>query len=89
MAVIPAKVAGVDEIHVCTPPKAHPAVLYAAHLAGAAHIYRVGGAQAIAALTFGAETILQVDKICGPGNMYVNGAKRQAFGIVRLNYDVV
>ena len=85
MAVIPAKVAGVDEIHVCTPPKVHPAVLYAAHLAGATHIYRVGGAQAIAAFTFGTETIPQVDKIVGPGNMYVNEAKRQALGHVGID----
>jgi histidinol dehydrogenase/sulfopropanediol 3-dehydrogenase len=85
MAIIPAKVAGVDEIHVCTPPKVHPAVLYAAHLAGATHIYRVGGAQAIAALTFGTPTIPQVDKICGPGNMYVNEAKRQAVGHVGID----
>jgi histidinol dehydrogenase/sulfopropanediol 3-dehydrogenase len=85
MAIIPAKVAGVDEIHVCTPPKVHPAVLYAAHLAGATHIYRVGGAQAIAAFTHGTETIPQVDKICGPGNMYVNEAKRQAIGRVGID----
>ena len=85
MAIIPAKVAGVDEIHVCTPPKAHPAVLYAAHLAGATSIYRVGGAQAIAALTFGTKTIPQVDKICGPGNVYVNEAKRQAIGQVGID----
>ena len=85
MAIIPAKVAGVDEIHVCTPPRVHPAVLYAAHLAGATHIYRVGGAQAIAAFTFGTETIPQVDKIVGPGNMYVNEAKRQAIGHVGID----
>lgn len=85
MAIIPARVAGVAEIHVCTPPKVHPAVLYAAHLAGATHIYRVGGAQAIAAFTFGTETIPQVDKICGPGNMYVNEAKRQAIGQVGID----
>jgi sulfopropanediol 3-dehydrogenase len=85
MAIIPAKVAGVDEIHVCTPPRAHPGVLYAAHLAGATHIYRVGGAQAIAALTFGTETIPQVDKICGPGNVFVNEAKRQAIGHVGID----
>jgi sulfopropanediol 3-dehydrogenase len=85
MAIIPAKVAGVEEIHVCTPPKVHPAVLYAAHLAGATHIYRIGGAQAIAALTFGTETIPQVHKICGPGNMYVNEAKRQAIGHVGID----
>ena len=85
MAIIPAKVAGVDEIHVCTPPRVHPAVLYAAHLAGATQIYRVGGAQAIAAFTFGTETIPQVDKICGPGNVYVNEAKRQAIGHVGID----
>lgn len=85
MAIIPARVAGVEEIHVCTPPKVHPAVLYAAHLAGATHIYRVGGAQAIAAFTFGTETIPQVDKIVGPGNMYVNEAKRQAIGHVGID----
>ena len=85
MAIIPARVAGVDEIHVCTPPNAHPAVLYAAHLAGATHIYRVGGAQAIAAFTFGTETIPRVDKIVGPGNMYVNEAKRQAIGDVGID----
>jgi histidinol dehydrogenase/sulfopropanediol 3-dehydrogenase len=85
MAIIPARVAGVNEIHVCTPPNVHPAVLYAAHLAGATHIYRVGGAQAIAAFTFGTETIPQVDKICGPGNMYVNEAKRQAIGHVGID----
>jgi sulfopropanediol 3-dehydrogenase len=85
MAIVPAKVAGVEEIHVCTPPKVHPAVLYASHLAGATHIYRVGGAQAIAALTFGTETIPHVDKICGPGNMYVNEAKRQAIGHVGID----
>jgi histidinol dehydrogenase/sulfopropanediol 3-dehydrogenase len=85
MAIIPAKVAGVDEIHVCMPPRAHPAVIYAAHLAGATHIYRVGGAQAIAAFTFGTQTIPQVDKICGPGNMFVNEAKRQAIGQVGID----
>jgi histidinol dehydrogenase/sulfopropanediol 3-dehydrogenase len=85
MAIIPARVAGVDEIHVCTPPKVHPAVLYAAHLAGATHMYRVGGAQAIAAFTHGTLTIPQVDKICGPGNMYVNEAKRQAIGRVGID----
>ncbi len=85
MAIIPARVAGVEEIHVCTPPKVHPAVLYAAHLAGATHIYRVGGAQAIAAFTFGTATIPQVDKIVGPGNVYVNEAKRQAIGHVGID----
>jgi sulfopropanediol 3-dehydrogenase len=85
MAIIPARVAGVDEIHVCTPPKAHPAVLLAAHVAGATHIYRVGGAQAIAAFTFGTQTIPRVDKIVGPGNVFVNEAKRQAIGHVGID----
>lgn len=85
MAIIPARVAGVDEIHVCTPPKVHPAVPYIAHRAGATHIYRVGGAQAIAAFTHGTETIPRVDKIVGPGNQYVNEAKRQAIGRVGID----
>lgn len=85
MAIIPARVAGVEEIHVCTPPKVDPAVLYICHRAGATHIYRVGGAQAIAAFAYGTETIPQVDKISGPGNMYVNEAKRQAIGRVGID----
>jgi histidinol dehydrogenase/sulfopropanediol 3-dehydrogenase len=85
MAIIPAKVAGVDEIHVCTPPKAHPAVLYAAHRSGATRIYRIGGAQGIAALAFGTATIPAVDKICGPGNKFVNEAKRQVLGFVGID----
>ncbi|NNN25317.1 histidinol dehydrogenase [Pseudomonas nitroreducens] len=85
MSIIPAKVAGVEEIIVCTPPKVHPAVLYAAHLSGATRIFRVGGAQAIAAFTHGTESIPKVDKICGPGNMYVNEAKRQAIGSVGID----
>ncbi len=85
MGIIPARVAGVREIYACTPPKAHPAVLYAAHLSGATKIFRVGGAQAIAALAFGTETIPAVDKIVGPGNMYVNEAKRQVNGQVGID----
>ena len=85
MAIIPAKVAGVEEIHVCTPPKVHPAVLYAAHRSGATRIYRVGGAQAIAALAYGTRTIPAVDKICGPGNKFVNEAKRQVLGAVGID----
>lgn len=85
MAIIPAKVAGVKEIHVCTPPRTHPAVLYAAHLSGATRIYRVGGAQAIAAFAYGTETIPAVDKIVGPGNKYVNEAKRQVIGQVGID----
>lgn len=85
MTVIPAKVAGVKEIIVCTPPKVHPAVLYAAHLSGATRIYRAGGAQAIAAMAYGTESIPAVDKIVGPGNKYVNEAKRQVFGLVGID----
>jgi len=85
MAIIPARVAGVAEIHVCTPPRVHPAIPYIAHRAGATRIYRVGGAQAIAAFAIGTETIPQVDKIVGPGNQYVNEAKRQAIGRVGID----
>lgn len=85
MTIIPAKVAGVTEIIMCTPPHVHPAVLYAAHLSGATHIFRVGGAQAIAAMAFGTETIPRVDKIVGPGNKFVNEAKRQVFGLVGID----
>jgi sulfopropanediol 3-dehydrogenase len=85
MTVIPAKVAGVKDIIVCTPPNVHPAVLYAAHLSGATRIFRLGGAQAIAALAYGTETVPPVDKIFGPGNQYVNEAKRQVFGLVGID----
>ncbi|MDT7817701.1 MAG: sulfopropanediol 3-dehydrogenase [Acidobacteriaceae bacterium] len=85
MGIIPARVAGCAEIYVCTPPKAHPAVIYAAHLSGATKIFRIGGAQAIAALAHGTETVPQVDKIAGPGNKYVNEAKRQIIGQVGID----
>jgi len=85
MVIIPAKVAGVKDIIVCTPPNVHPGVLYAAHLSGATRIFRVGGAQAIAAMAYGTETIPKVDKIVGPGNKYVNEAKRQVFGLVGID----
>ena len=79
MCVIPAKIAGVREIVVCTPPRkdgdADPPTLVAANLAGATRICKVGGAQAIAALAFGTETIPRVQKIVGPGNVYVTAAK--------------
>ncbi|NMX21453.1 histidinol dehydrogenase [ANME-1 cluster archaeon GoMg4] len=79
MCVIPAKIAGVREIVVCTPPRkdgdADPLTLVAANLAGATRICKVGGAQAIAALAFGTETIPRVQKIVGPGNVYVTAAK--------------
>ncbi len=90
MNAIPAKVAGVDRLvmTVPTPDGAlNPLVLAAAYLAGVDEIYRVGGAQAIAALAFGTETIAPVDKIVGPGNAYVATAKRQVFG--RVGIDMV
>lgn len=88
MAAIPAKVAGVKQIMMCTPPHRDgisPAVLVAADLAGVDQIYRVGGAQAIAALAFGTESIPKVDKIVGPGNRYVAAAKRLVFGAVAVD----
>ncbi|MEH7130735.1 histidinol dehydrogenase [Neobacillus drentensis] len=89
MAIIPAKVAGVSNMKVCTPPtktgEVHPAVLVAAHLSGADEIYRVGGAQAIAALAYGTESIAPVNKITGPGNLYVTEAKRQVHGQVGID----
>lgn len=80
MLAIPARIAGCKEIVLCTPPdrqgKIHPAILYAAQLAGVDHIYKVGGAQAIAAMTYGTESIPKVYKIFGPGNQYVTAAKQ-------------
>jgi histidinol dehydrogenase len=89
MNLVPARVAGVRELVVASPPDAEgrvpPAVLVAARLAGAAEIYRVGGAQAVAALAYGTETIPAVDKIVGPGNLYVALAKRLVFGDVGID----
>ena len=87
MLGIPAKLAGCHNIILCTPPnqegKIHPAILYTANLIGIEKIYKVGGIQAIGALTFGTETIQKVDKIFGPGNQYVTAAKQvaQNFGV--------
>jgi len=87
MLGIPAKLAGCENIILCTPPnkegKIHPAILYTANLIGIEKIYKVGGIQAIGALTFGTETIQKVDKIFGPGNQYVTAAKQvaQNFGV--------
>lgn len=79
MTVIPAKVAGVNQVIVCTPPKPDGTVnhltLAAAHIAGADRVFRVGGVQAVAAMAYGTETIPKVDKIVGPGNVYVTAAK--------------
>jgi histidinol dehydrogenase len=85
MSVIPAQVAGVKEIAVCTPPDPHPAILAAAYLCGIDQVYQVGGAQAIAALAFGTESVPRVDKIVGAGNLFVNLAKQQVFGLVGLD----
>jgi histidinol dehydrogenase/sulfopropanediol 3-dehydrogenase len=85
MTIVPAKVAGCAEVVACLPPNAHPAMIAGCHLSGADRIFRVGGAQAIAAMAFGTATIPAVDKIVGPGNAYVNEAKRQVFGPVGID----
>lgn len=80
MLAIPAKIAGCKEIVLCTPPdkngKVHPAILFAAHLAGVSKIFKVGGVQAIASMAYGTESIPKVYKIFGPGNQYVTAAKQ-------------
>ena len=89
MNVHPAKVAGVDKIIMCTPPgkdgKVYPSTLVAANEAGVDEIYKVGGAQAVAAMAFGTESIPKVDKIVGPGNIYVALAKKAVFGYVSID----
>ena len=89
MNVIPARIAGVEEIIVVTPPGKHGAVsdsaLAAAKIAGADRIFKVGGAQAVAALAYGTETIPAVDKIVGPGGIFVATAKRKVFGQVGID----
>jgi len=86
MNVVPAAVAGVDRIAMVTPPgRLEPSVLAAAEIAGVSEIWRVGGAQALAALAFGAGPIRPVDKIVGPGNAYVMAAKRRLYGVVGVD----
>ena len=88
MTALPAKIAGVKEIIMVTPPQRdgiNPAVLGAAKLAGVDAVYQVGGAQGVAALAYGTEQIPKVDKIVGPGNIYVATAKRQVFGQVDID----
>ncbi len=89
MNAIPAKVAGVERLILCTPPQADgtiaDVILAAAAIAGVDEVYRVGGAQAIGAMAYGTKTIPGVDKIVGPGNIYVNAAKRQVFGTVDID----
>ena len=89
MNIVPAKVAGVDRIVMTTPPgkdgKVNPSTLVAANEAGADEIYKVGGAQAIAALAYGTEEIPKVDKIVGPGNIFVATAKKLLYGVVDID----
>ncbi len=90
MNAVPARVAGVERLVICCPTPGgvvNPLVLLAARIAGVDTIYRVGGAQAIAALAYGTETIAPVDKITGPGNAYVAAAKRRVFG--RVGIDMI
>lgn len=89
MDAIPAKIAGCREVVMVTPPtkdgKVNPVILAAAHVAGIDRIFKVGGAQAIAALAYGTQSIPKVDKIVGPGNAFVAEAKKQVFGIVSID----
>ena len=88
MNAIPAKIAGVKEIVMVTPPtggSVNPAILAAAKIAGGDRIFKIGGAQAVAALAYGTESVPKVDKIVGPGNAYVAEAKRQVFGRVAID----
>lgn len=89
MDAIPAKIAGVGQVVMVTPPsadgKVNPVILAAAKIAGIDRIYKVGGAQAIAALAYGTESIPKVDKIVGPGNAFVAEAKKQVFGVVSID----
>jgi histidinol dehydrogenase len=88
MIAVPASVAGVRDLAMTSPAsKHHPAILEAARLAGVTRVYRVGGAQAVAALAYGTETISPVDKIVGPGNVYTQAAKRLVFGQVGIDAD--
>ncbi|MBO5797709.1 MAG: histidinol dehydrogenase [Clostridia bacterium] len=89
MDAIPAKIAGCREVMMVTPPgrdgKVNPVILAAAKIAGIDRIFKVGGAQAVAALAFGTESVPKVDKIVGPGNAYVAEAKRQVYGLVSID----
>jgi len=85
MSVIPAQVAGVRQIAVCTPPNPNPLILAAARLCNVDRVFQIGGAQAIGAMAFGTQTIPQVDKIVGAGNLFVTLAKQQVYGIVGLD----
>jgi histidinol dehydrogenase len=90
MAAVPAQVAGVEQMAVCTPPAqdgcVSPLILGTAGLLGLSELYQVGGAQAVAAMAMGTETISKVDKIVGPGNSYVNAAKKWVYGMVGIDF---
>ena len=89
MTAIPAKVAGVGQVVMCTPTKSgelpHPAVLAAADIAGVDRVFRIGGAQAVAAMAYGTESVPRVDIICGPGNIFVTLAKKLVYGDVGID----
>jgi len=89
MNAVPARVAGVEELFICTPPgrdgAVNPSVLAAAHVMGVERVFRAGGAQAIAAMAFGTQTVPRADVICGPGNAFVMEAKRQVYGVVGID----
>ncbi|MBI4498414.1 MAG: histidinol dehydrogenase, partial [Chloroflexi bacterium] len=89
MTAIPARVAGVREVVLCTPAReggrVNPVILAAAAVAGVDRVFRLGGAQAIAALAYGTESVPGVDKVCGPGNLFVALAKRQVYGTVGID----
>jgi histidinol dehydrogenase len=88
MTAVPAKVAGVEEVIVCSPPhdgEVSLLILAAAHVAGVDRVFRIGGAQAIAAMAFGTASVPHVDKIFGPGNIFVVLAKRQVYGVVAID----
>ena len=85
MNAIPAKIAGCKEIFIATPPKIKPEIIAAAEVAGVTKIFKMGGAQAVAAFAYGTETVGRVDKITGPGNIFVAEAKRQVFGQVSID----
>jgi len=90
MGVVPAKAAGVKEVIVCTPPapdgSIHPAIVYAAKVSGTNRLFTIGGAQAIAAMAYGSQSVPAVDKIVGPGNQYVTRAKKEVFGRVGIDF---
>lgn len=90
MTVVPAKVAGVKNVVMCTPPgkdgRVNPLTLAAAKVAGADHIYKIGGVQAVAGMAYGTETVMKVDKIVGPGNVFVTSAKMQVRDMAEIDF---